>query len=32
MEQAAWDRVRERMYAICEAAAEKNIGVLVDAE
>jgi proline dehydrogenase len=32
MEQAAWERVRERMYAICEAAAEKNIGVLVDAE
>jgi proline dehydrogenase len=32
MEQAAWDRVRERMYAICEAAVEKNIGVLVDAE
>mgnify|MGYP000081213862 FL=1 len=32
LEQAAWDRVRERMYAICEAAAEKNIGVLVDAE
>jgi proline dehydrogenase len=32
MEQAAWDSVRERMYAICEAAAEKNIGVLVDAE
>jgi proline dehydrogenase len=32
MEQAAWDRVRERMYSICEAAAEKNIGVLVDAE
>jgi len=32
MEQAAWDRVRERMYAICEAAAEKNIGVLIDAE
>ncbi len=32
MEQAVWDRVRERMYAICEAAAEKNIGVLVDAE
>lgn len=27
-----WDRVRERMYAICETAAEKNIGVLVDAE
>ena len=32
IEQAARDRVRERMYAICEAAAEKNIGVLVDAE
>ncbi len=32
IEQAAWDRVRERMYAICEVAAEKNIGVLVDAE
>jgi proline dehydrogenase len=32
IEQAAWDRVRERMFAICEAAAEKNIGVLVDAE
>ncbi|MBV9988794.1 MAG: proline dehydrogenase family protein [Chitinophagaceae bacterium] len=27
-----WDRVRERMYAICETAAEKNIGVLIDAE
>jgi proline dehydrogenase len=32
MEQAAWNRVRDRMYAICEAAAEKNVGVLVDAE
>lgn len=31
-ETAEWDRVRERMYSICEAAAEKNIGVLVDAE
>jgi proline dehydrogenase len=29
---AEWDRVRERMYTICEVAAEKNIGVLVDAE
>lgn len=29
---AEWDRVRERMYIICEAAAEKGIGVLVDAE
>ena len=27
-----WDRVRERMYSICEVAAEKNIGVLIDAE
>ncbi|MES2004198.1 MAG: proline dehydrogenase family protein [Bacteroidota bacterium] len=29
---AEWDRVRERMYIICETAAEKNIGVLIDAE
>ena len=29
---AEWDRVRERMFAICEVAAEKNIGVLIDAE
>jgi len=27
-----WERVKDRMYAICAAAAEKNIGVLVDAE
>ncbi len=27
-----WDRVRERMYSICEVAAEKGIGVLIDAE
>lgn len=32
MEIDEWDRVRERMYVICEAAAEKGIGVLVDAE
>lgn len=31
-ETAEWDRVRERMYTICEMAAEKNIGVLIDAE
>ena len=31
-EVAEWDRVRERMYTICEVAAEKNIGVLIDAE
>lgn len=29
---AEWDRVRDRMYSICEVAAEKNIGVLIDAE
>ncbi len=27
-----WDRVRDRMYRICEVASEKNIGVLIDAE
>jgi proline dehydrogenase len=27
-----WERVRERMFRICETAAEKNIGVLVDTE
>jgi len=27
-----WDRVCERMFRICEAAADNNIGVLVDAE
>ncbi len=27
-----WDRVRDRMYRICEVAAAKNIGVLIDAE
>jgi proline dehydrogenase len=31
-ENAAWDRVRERMYAICEVAKEQGIGVLIDAE
>lgn len=31
-ESAEWDRVRDRMYAICEVAADKNIGVLIDAE
>ncbi len=32
MEIDEWDRVRERMYAICEIASEKNVGVLIDAE
>lgn len=27
-----WDRVRDRMYHICEVAAEKNIGILIDSE
>ncbi|MEY3874717.1 MAG: hypothetical protein RL363_1438, partial [Bacteroidota bacterium] len=31
-EDAAWVSVRERMYAICEVASEKGIGVLIDAE
>jgi proline dehydrogenase len=31
-EDAEWNRVRDRMYDICEKAAEKNIGVLIDAE
>jgi len=29
---AEWDRVRERMYAICDVATEKGIGILIDAE
>jgi proline dehydrogenase len=29
---AEWDRVRERMYAICDIANEKGIGILIDAE
>ncbi|MCG9899669.1 MAG: proline dehydrogenase family protein [Hydrotalea sp.] len=31
-EEREWDMVRERMYAICELAKEKGVGVLVDAE
>jgi proline dehydrogenase len=31
-ENAAWQRVRERMYAICDVAQEKGIGILIDAE
>ncbi len=27
-----WNQVRERMFRICAAAAEKNVGVLIDAE
>ncbi len=29
---AEWERVRERMYAICDIANEKGIGILLDAE
>ena len=29
---AAWNRLKERMHAICEVAARKNIGILIDAE
>ena len=31
-EVSEWERVRERMFRICAAAAESGIGVLVDAE
>jgi proline dehydrogenase len=31
-ENAAWQRVRERMYAICDVAQEKGVGILLDAE
>ncbi|MFP5042642.1 proline dehydrogenase family protein [Parasediminibacterium sp. JCM 36343] len=31
-QEAEWDRVCDRMYRICEAAAKNNIGVWVDAE
>lgn len=29
---AAWQRVKERMYAICDVAQEKGVGILMDAE
>ena len=32
IEEEEWERVKDRMYQICSKAAEKNIGVLVDAE
>jgi proline dehydrogenase len=31
-EQVEWERVRKRMMSICETAAEKKVGVMVDAE
>jgi proline dehydrogenase len=32
LEEEEWNRVRERMYRICEVAKQHNIGVLIDAE
>jgi len=32
LENDEWEKVKDRMYHICEVASEKNIGVLVDAE
>ncbi len=32
VETEEWNRVRERMYTICEVAKQHNIGVLLDAE
>jgi proline dehydrogenase len=32
VENEEWDKVRLRMFRICEVAAENNIGILVDAE
>jgi proline dehydrogenase len=32
IEDAAWERVKERMYAICDLAADKGVGILIDAE
>ena len=29
---AAWDRVKDRMFAICDVANEKGVGILLDAE
>ena len=31
-EMSEWQRVKDRMYRICEEASKKNIGVLIDAE
>ena len=32
MENAEWERVKDRLYHICDVASQKNIGVLIDAE
>jgi proline dehydrogenase len=31
-EDSAWQRVRERMFVICDVAKEKGVGILLDAE
>ena len=31
-DESEWQRVRERMFAICDVAAEKGVGILLDAE
>ena len=31
-EDSAWQRVRERMFVICDVAQEKGVGILLDAE
>ena len=32
LDDAAWNRLKERMYAICDVAATNGIGILIDAE
>lgn len=32
LENDEWERVKDRMYHICEVAAQHNVGVLIDAE
>lgn len=32
IENAEWERVKDRLYHICDVASQKNIGVLIDAE
>ena len=32
MENTEWERVKDRLYHICDVASQKNIGVLIDAE
>ena len=32
MENAEWERVKDRLFHICDVASQKNVGVLIDAE